>query len=351
MRFFVCLPAICLHSNSQCVRVIDKITESSAVDDLPDDIMFHSILVPEEVDAAAACGTPAASRRATKAKRMRELPRVGPKFVHTSTGWRSDFDRWMADYLKRLQKSFPLLESLSQFVQDAQGHARRLLPSLQSQPVDVACAQVDGPIKAMEWQGSGSHLAICHSNDVVYVFDTELREWSTYSLGDSDLQAGVSCIKWAPNSALGTLAVGCRGGIVIWRMRPTSVALGVGHRPQSGYRVDDLKVFLQLGDFMNISAIDWSPCGKYLIAGSYSSGDLCVWDIDSLAHTRIAAGTRSTSHVRYSPDGLYVLVAQRATAKGRVRIFETNSWTCKIINYPMPCSNISWLSDNAGFLL
>ena len=363
--------------------------DSQALMDLPDDrVPLQYIRLPDEVDWSAASGTPIARRlmrqdllqspaqkfqnrqmvgnkqRAKEGRRLRELPKAaGTRLFQVRSNEDNLYDRYVEYAVLKVPSLAPVLDRLKLYHDEMVEHLShwndvrlqvtgKVLHWLRGsdrakEDSDKVYADISGTgtIKVLAWQKGGHLLAICHRKDVVYVYDYVLHEWSSYSLGHSQLQTSVRCLAWQPNSSSQLIAVGCAKVVLLWRVR--------GHRHQHGQGkfFEEPVHQLIVDGFTDISAMDWSPCGKYLVVGSGSSGDVLVWNVDDLEWTRLWFNMASTQQIRFSPDGLYVVITQRLyKGSGRLRILETCKWSETYINYDTPCRNLEWMPDSKCFL-
>nr|XP_043636184.1 aladin [Erigeron canadensis] len=145
----------------------------------------------------------------------------------------------------------------------------------------------------------------------------------------NDLQREIKLLEWRPNAGK-TLSVACKGGICIWTasypgntacVRPglNSNSLSRG----SGVRWT-LVDFLRSHDDEQISALSWSPDGRYLASASYKSSSFTVWDVAQGVGTPIRRGLGGISLLKWSPSGDYFFAAK---LDGTFYLWETNTWT------------------------
>ncbi|XP_076891122.1 aladin-like [Bidens hawaiensis] len=145
----------------------------------------------------------------------------------------------------------------------------------------------------------------------------------------NELQREVKVLEWRPNAGK-TLSVACKGGICIWTasypgntacVRPgvTSGTLSRG----SGIRWT-LVDFLKSHDNEQISALSWSPDGRYVASASYESSSFTIWDVAQGVGTPIRRGLGDISLLKWSPTGDYLFAAK---FDGTFYLWETNTWT------------------------
>jgi WD40 repeat protein len=92
-----------------------------------------------------------------------------------------------------------------------------------------------------------------------------------------------------------------RAGVFVWKVRDFS----------SKYSIGNLKpLILKCKVSYPVSCIDWSPCGKFIIAGFKGTGKLAVWSIDDPEKPFVFSSLGSSAiDVKFSSDGLYVSVS------------------------------------------
>ncbi|KAK4581225.1 hypothetical protein RGQ29_024768 [Quercus rubra] len=147
----------------------------------------------------------------------------------------------------------------------------------------------------------------------------------------NESQRDVKVLEWRPNSGR-VLSVACKGRICIWAasfpgnaasVRPGAVSfLGTNSRG-SGVRYI-LVDFLRSPNDEQISALSWSPDGRYLASASYESSSFTVWDVAQGVGTPIRRGLGGISMMKWSPTGDYFFAAK---FDGTFYLWETNTWT------------------------
>ncbi|KAL7161497.1 hypothetical protein ACSBR2_042040 [Camellia fascicularis] len=142
-------------------------------------------------------------------------------------------------------------------------------------------------------------------------------------------QRDVKLLEWRPNSGM-TLSVACKGRICIWTASYPGNAASVRSGVTSGTVVRGtgtrwtLVDFLRSHDDEQISALSWSPDGRYLASGSYEGSSFTIWDVAQGRGTPIRRGLRGISMLKWSPTGDYFF---RSEVDGTVYVWETNTWT------------------------
>ncbi|XP_059281146.1 aladin-like [Lycium ferocissimum] len=120
-----------------------------------------------------------------------------------------------------------------------------------------------------------------------------------------------------------------QGGICIWAAsypgNTASVRSGVTLATLS--RVSGTKWtlvdFLRSPEEEQITALSWSPNGKYLASASFESSSFIIWDVAQGVGTPIRRGLGGISLLRWSPSGDYFLSAK---FDGTFYLWETNTW-------------------------
>eukprot|EP01134_Creolimax_fragrantissima_P003005 CFRG3005T1 len=192
-----------------------------------------------------------------------------------------------------------------------------LVPSLDKIPTET-----NGILKAASWHPERHTLAVAYACENRSLPDAiRISHVSTESPGcelsnDSHqetlkenllhpFQIDVKCVAWQPNSG-DRLAVGCRYGILIWRVN------------------------LACADFLSdkrlgpITDIAYSPDGRKLAACSAASRFLAVWDVATGAQTVFYRYALSgISVLKWSPTGNVLFTAN---IEGGFRLWNTRTW-------------------------
>uniref|UniRef100_A0A1J3DI09 Aladin n=1 Tax=Noccaea caerulescens TaxID=107243 RepID=A0A1J3DI09_NOCCA len=197
-------------------------------------------------------------------------------------------------------------------------------------PIDVKLlSEID--LQGVSWHQGKHIIAFVSGASQVTVRDYEDKDEKEPCVLTSDSQRSVKALEWRPNGGK-SLSVACRGGICIWAASyPGNMALvrsgGSSLRGSlsrgSGTRwilVD----FLRCQNDEQISALSWSPCGRYLASASYESSSFTIWDVSQGAGTPIRRGLGGISMLKWSPTGDYFFAAR---FDGTFCLWETNTWT------------------------
>lgn len=104
---------------------------------------------------------------------------------------------------------------------------------------------------------------------------------------------------------------------------PTNATPPAGLFPGTPAKLD---LAIKAGPLSPIATVTFSPDGKLLAAGSY--GLVTVWDLDKAQPVKtLTSILGAVNCLRFSPDGKLLAVAGgQPSAKGEVRLFETNEW-------------------------
>lgn len=197
-------------------------------------------------------------------------------------------------------------------------------------PIDVSLlSEID--LQGVSWHQGKHIIAFISGANQVSIRDYEDKDEKEPCLLTSDSQRSVKALEWRPNGGK-SISVACRGGICIWTASyPGNMALvragGSSLRGSlsrgSGARwilVD----FLRCQNDEQISALSWSPCGRYLASASYDSSSFTIWDVSQGAGTPIRRGLGGISMLRWSPTGDYFFASR---FDGTFCLWETNTWT------------------------
>ncbi|THF95473.1 hypothetical protein TEA_007735 [Camellia sinensis var. sinensis] len=153
-------------------------------------------------------------------------------------------------------------------------------------------------------------------------------------------QRDVKLLEWRPNGGM-TLSVACKGRICIWTASYLCNAASVRSGVTSGTIARGtgtrwtLVDFLRSHDDEQISALSWSPDGRYLASGSYEGSSFTIWDVDQGRGTPIRQGLGGISMLKWSSIGDYFF---RSKVDGTFYLWEANTWTSE------PWSSTSGLS-------
>ncbi|GIW82409.1 MAG: hypothetical protein KatS3mg105_4216 [Gemmatales bacterium] len=114
------------------------------------------------------------------------------------------------------------------------------------------------------------------------------------------------------------------------RRRKLDVSLPTTAVPPAGYfgklRPGQLELVLKAGPLAPVTAVVFSPDGKFLATGAY--GRVTVWDLTSVRPAKVLTNVLgAVNDIRFSPDGKLLAVAGgQPSAKGDLRLYETGTW-------------------------
>ncbi|XP_058078263.1 aladin isoform X2 [Magnolia sinica] len=197
-------------------------------------------------------------------------------------------------------------------------------------PKDVNLLEEVDPY-GVSWHQHKHIIAFISGPNQVTVRDYEDSEGKDPHLLTSDFQRGITMLEWRPNGGK-TLSVACKRGICIWsasypgnaasvRSRVASF-LGTLSRGGSGFRWT-LVDFLESPSGEQVSALSWSPNGRFLASASCESSSFTIWDVAQGLGTPIRRGLGGISMLKWSPTGDYFFTAN----DGTFYLWETNTWT------------------------
>ncbi|CAM6023519.1 unnamed protein product [Sphagnum balticum] len=182
--------------------------------------------------------------------------------------------------------------------------------------------------QGVSWHEHKHWLAFIAGPDQVFVHDFEDTESRDPAVLTSDLQKGVEAVEWRPNGG-STLSVACRGGVAIWSASyPGNLApvragvvsiLGTPNRG-TGARWA-LVDFLRADGSVPVTALSWSPCGRY--PSSIHDSTFTIWDVAQGTGTPLRRGFGGISLLKWSPTGDYFV---SANMNGVFHLWETSKW-------------------------
>ncbi|KAG2685369.1 hypothetical protein I3760_10G122200 [Carya illinoinensis] len=186
-------------------------------------------------------------------------------------------------------------------------------------------------LHGVSWHHHKHIIAFISGSNQVLVRDYEDSEGKDPCILTNELQRDVKVLEWRPNAGR-MLSVACKGGICIWAASFPGNAASVRSGAASflgtvsrGSGVQYILVdFLQSPNNEQISALSWSPDGRYLASASYESSSFTIWDVAQGVGTPIRRGLGGISMMKWSPTGDYFFAAK---FDGTFYLWETNTWT------------------------
>ncbi|XP_058737809.1 aladin-like [Vicia villosa] len=198
-------------------------------------------------------------------------------------------------------------------------------------------------LQEVSWHLNRHIIAFISGPNQVLVHDYEDPDGKDSTILTNESQRDVKVLEWRPNGGR-MLAVGCKSGICIWSASyPGNTASArsgtisyVGSLSRgSGIRYL-LVDFLRSQNGEHVSALTWSPDGRYLASASYESSSFTVWDVAQGVGTPIRRGLGGISMLKWSPTGDYFFASK---FDGTFYLWETNTWTSE-----------QWSSTSSGFV-
>ncbi|KAL7197815.1 hypothetical protein ACSBR2_020356 [Camellia fascicularis] len=184
-------------------------------------------------------------------------------------------------------------------------------------------------LHGVSWHRHKHILAFISGPNHVTIRDYEDSERKEPCILTHESQRDVKLLEWRPNGGR-TLSVACKGRICIWTASYPGNAASVRSGVTSGTIARGtgtrwtLVDFLRSHDDEQISALSWSPDGRYLASGSYESSSFTIWDVAQGRGTPIRRGLGGISMLKWSPTGDYFFAAK---FDGTFYLWETNTWT------------------------
>ncbi|KAK3405340.1 aladin [Eucalyptus grandis] len=197
-------------------------------------------------------------------------------------------------------------------------------------PCDVnLLPEVD--LKGVSWHPHKHIIALISASNQVLVRDYDDAECREPCILTHESQKDVKALEWRPNGGR-MLSVSCKGGICIWAAsfpgNAASIRSGapsfVGTLPRGTGVRWTLVDFLRSDADEQITALSWSPDGRYLASASCESSSFTVWDVAQGVGTPIRRGLGAISMLKWSPTGDYLFSAK---FDGTFYLWETNTWT------------------------
>ncbi|KAL8460098.1 hypothetical protein ACS0TY_031854 [Phlomoides rotata] len=221
------------------------------------------------------------------------------------------------------------------------------------QRADVKLLQ-DIDLHSVSWHQHKQILAFTSGPHQVTIFDYNDPDGKSPCILSHEFQRDVKVLEWRPNGGK-TLSVACKGGICIWaasypgnvpsvRSGVTSSSLSRGSATRW-----TLVDFLRSIDSEQISALSWSPDGRYLASASFEGSSFTIWDVSLGLGTPIRRGLGGISLLKWSPLGDYFFSAK---FDGTFYLWETNTWTSEPWSSKNGCvTGATWDPDGHMILL
>ncbi|KAG5043185.1 hypothetical protein JHK87_007100 [Glycine soja] len=186
-------------------------------------------------------------------------------------------------------------------------------------------------LQGVSWHPNKHIIAFISAPTQVLVRDYQESEGKDPSILTNESQRDARVLEWRPNGGK-MLAVGCKGGICMWaasypgnaasvRSGAASFLGGLSRSSGNRYILVD---FLRSPYDEHVSALTWSPDGRYLASASYESSSFSVWDFAQGVGTPIRRGLGGISMLKWSPTGDYFFASK---FDGTFYLWETNTWT------------------------
>lgn len=197
-------------------------------------------------------------------------------------------------------------------------------------------------LQGVTWHQHKHIIAFISGSNQVIVRDYEDSEGKEPCILSNESQRDIKLLEWRPNGGR-TLSVACKGGICIWAAsypgNAATVRSGVAAFLGTLSRGSGIKYilvdFLKSQSDEHISALSWSPDGRYLASASFEGSSYTIWDVAQGKGTPIRRGLGGISILKWSPIGDYFFSAK---FDGTFYLWETNTWTSE-----------SW-SSTSGFV-
>uniref|UniRef100_A0A2P2MAZ9 Uncharacterized protein MANES_10G077600 n=1 Tax=Rhizophora mucronata TaxID=61149 RepID=A0A2P2MAZ9_RHIMU len=141
-------------------------------------------------------------------------------------------------------------------------------------------------LQAVSWHQHKHIVAFISGPNQVIVRDFEDSEGKDPCFLTSECQRDIKVLEWRPNGGK-SLSVACKDGICIWAAsypeNAASVRSGaasfLGTLSRGSATRWTLVDFLHSCDDEQVTALSWSPNGRYLASASYESSSFTIWDV------------------------------------------------------------------------
>ena len=193
-------------------------------------------------------------------------------------------------------------------------------------------------ISCQSWHLYRQILAIADTHSTVFLYDYEQDAWFAHGL-HHERQSDICAMAWRPHAGA-TLAVASTDGILLWRL-----AL------EGGIQFAKFQhcTFLSFPAMTAVSALAWSPNGRFLVAASGQNSGLFLWDVSLARCEAFGRGSLDTTRdIVYSTDGSILV---QIFFNSGFRIWETTSWTSQYFFTKKPVLKIAFLSDSKLFMI
>ncbi|KAI8987658.1 WD40-repeat-containing domain protein [Mycotypha africana] len=187
-------------------------------------------------------------------------------------------------------------------------------------------------LKCLAWHPHQDRLAVGHGDNQVYVYEKlDNNLWICQVLSHQKMQH-IRCMEWKRNAG-GTLAVGCKEGVCVWKL-PKTTADDQQPKQTIRYHPSATMRYLTYHNQSYISSIAWDPTpGSQLLATvSATSSTLVVHDLLLNRTIPLKRYGRGGNHIlQWSPSGEWLFVGGSG---GISRLWDTRSWDSRPINNP-----------------
>jgi hypothetical protein len=315
---------------------------------------FLDISIPYEVDLTSISGGNPVNllqNEMNDGKRQlkKTLPISGPNFENNQQEFESFID-WVVE---NLRVNFPLIYNIySQidsflyspfdYLLKNNSFLKGTFHGGRKEEVKLSLFDDSFAIQHLCWHNNYQTFAICHRQNVIFLYDLEKKDWLSSSLTCPDMTEIIGC-SWRPFTP-NVLAVASKNGIFVWEIRNI-------FKKQTDIRAPQRDLVSRFTDMKDITCINWTVDGNLVVGGCGSNGSLIICDVDQCKSLIIKRVANATLELSFSPSGLYLVVCQSISGgRGRLRIFETMNWTDYVIDFPTVCKNVNWFPESNGFL-